>query len=864
MAQAPRRSIVAQPLDALAYVQAPIGWAPDLPPMEAGNYAMVLDNFIPKPGRITSRNAMFSGVGNWDANYATISALGLAQGQPFSVRGSFVVPAVNGPIVVCGLIPTQIHQFTTDEALWIDGVSASTLITSPSQQQAVLGQGVPWSGTPANQASSTDPVYTTKYVVPGKSYTSMYGVTWGVSLPVGYFSNQFVAAQAVHGINRLLYYNNSTGALSTVYNGSGGSDTPTGVTAVKAYQSRLWALGGIVGNDGGAPNAGSWDSYSSTALYYTVPVTPFAPTAPSALGNWQDPVSGLVNVIYVEPNENDPGMGLASFNNRLIIFRRNSIYVLTGQTNANYTVTLLSRNYGCVDQESIIETDHGVYFMDDTGLCLTTGTSCANVSGAARDTLAAAVGFYAQVGGGDITAAQLNDDSLIISIRVGSQSSFAPVTIWSGIFSPDTGSWWRLTSLLWSAGDSNPDWPNNNTSSDGLPSRILGGKNRGVSKVSTIGSYRVVDIEPSFSVATGIELIHSISDDAIGGRTTIIEEGYNIGEPVLGAIANYIAAPNVGFYGVGSWTSAATQIITNSGANRNQQVTGGPGVIKYAGYLAIGTLGTIGQGAEVNIGTPPAGTWKLNYYSNNSAACQVVIGPHAASPAQQLTAQAADSGWTNHTITFTSDGITNYYVGFRSATAITTTFEIAKVCVNASGTYEDGDIFGFGWSAQPGASTTQVVTTPALSAFIPIPLRWMSGFVPLTDAGRFYTSGVRWWCDYLYTVNPVSTLPALPLQLIDNNGAVISALGQPGSNVTTATRALPSQTSAPLSVRDRQNMQWPMVQRATQDMPGEIQHLQVLYDWTTTGIPLDASEHWLYDIYGVGIEYQQGRNLRTT
>ena len=133
---------------------------------------------------------------------------------------------------------------------------------------------------------------------------------------------------------------------------------PHGGFDINGYQQRLWMLGGV-------DTPGGLKVHEPTTLYWTIPVATAGAGVPlgSASADWKDPVTGLTNKVQMDADTQDYGVGLATVRNGLIIFRRSSVYLLKGSTSANYTLIPISQEVGCFDPRSIVETDHGVYFM---------------------------------------------------------------------------------------------------------------------------------------------------------------------------------------------------------------------------------------------------------------------------------------------------------------------------------------------------------------------------------------------------------------------------------------------------------------------------------------------------------------------
>lgn len=128
---------------------------------------------------------------------------------------------------------------------------------------------------------------------------------------------------------------------------------------IAAYAERLWVLGGTV------PNAvAGGGAYSSSALYYSDAGGPVTDT----LALWQDDVSGLANQINVgDRDQDDYGVGMCQINNGLVVFKRNSIWVLRGSGPQTFQIRCFSHEIGCNSTTSITPWRDGVIFQSDTG-----------------------------------------------------------------------------------------------------------------------------------------------------------------------------------------------------------------------------------------------------------------------------------------------------------------------------------------------------------------------------------------------------------------------------------------------------------------------------------------------------------------
>jgi hypothetical protein len=103
------------------------------------------------------------------------------------------------------------------------------------------------------------------------------------------------------------------------------------------------------------------------------------PTA-NLLSDWQDDASGLVNKIAVG-SQGDPCVALGSLRNQLVIAKRNSIYVLLGDTPSTFVLRRLVNGHGCIDARSMRAFDDFVVWMSRDGLMLYDGSSITPLGG---------------------------------------------------------------------------------------------------------------------------------------------------------------------------------------------------------------------------------------------------------------------------------------------------------------------------------------------------------------------------------------------------------------------------------------------------------------------------------------------------
>ncbi len=145
---------------------------------------------------------------------------------------------------------------------------------------------------------------------------------------------------------------------------------PLFVQAVFSHYGRVWAL---------AARTPGQSDYDTSFLHYTIPGGTTAWT--DVVTDWQDPDSGAPNRIQIGAgNDGDFGVGLGRANGHLVVFKRNSVWILYGTAPSNFTLRQLRTNAGCVDLRSIAVCDEGVYFASQLGYELFDGSDFKLVS----------------------------------------------------------------------------------------------------------------------------------------------------------------------------------------------------------------------------------------------------------------------------------------------------------------------------------------------------------------------------------------------------------------------------------------------------------------------------------------------------
>lgn len=410
--------------EGVQYIPAPTGgWNPDANPWELPeNQAPILDNFLIKPGRISMRGP--------------VSAL-VSLGTNFMPIGYVIGDQATGSGLPSGWC--SISRKARDATKQVDPWNAPLAAASAAQ----LAAGVTTLTQVNISSGSSGTVALTADTVIGPRWINFDGLLYGISYDA--------VAAAVHDTNSnyfmkplnllTLPYVQAAATVPTIL-----ANAPHGAFDLKGYLSRIWLLGGI-------DTPGGLAVHEPVTIFYTNPGTSGVGTAAA---DWKDPVSGLVNKIRMDNNNADYGVGLGLVSNAMVIFRRNSVWVLRGNTSASFQLQPLSKELGCIDARSIVETDHGIYFMSHRGLMLTDGTVITPTSGAVQSQLESVLGIVLsniQAGQSSwVSCALTSQGHVLVSIGIGNSGAGGVLgALWSGLYDPATVSWTRITSQLWSA-----------------------------------------------------------------------------------------------------------------------------------------------------------------------------------------------------------------------------------------------------------------------------------------------------------------------------------------------------------------------------------------------------------------------------
>jgi hypothetical protein len=153
------------------------------------------------------------------------------------------------------------------------------------------------------------------------------------------------------------------GATAGDFVAYGAATHPRGAVDVRTFLNRIFVLGGS--------EPGTTTPVFTTRLYWSLDLADGTVAIPDAVASWQS--GGVTNRIVLEGTGNDYGVGMAILNGRLVILRRQSLYMMTGSDPSTFAVRKIA-SVGCVDPGSILEWDDGVYFLSDTGLMFFDGS----------------------------------------------------------------------------------------------------------------------------------------------------------------------------------------------------------------------------------------------------------------------------------------------------------------------------------------------------------------------------------------------------------------------------------------------------------------------------------------------------------
>jgi hypothetical protein len=139
------------------------------------------------------------------------------------------------------------------------------------------------------------------------------------------------------------------------------TDYPHSGQDIISHLGRIWMLGGYPPN--ASPGSAAYQPntlrYSRDCSNAQLPLNP---------NSWRDEVTNLLNQIDVGGRSSEWGVKLAIVDRSLVILKNNSIWVLYGDSPANFTLRKVVSDVGCVEPNSVYEADGGVYFLSQRGV----------------------------------------------------------------------------------------------------------------------------------------------------------------------------------------------------------------------------------------------------------------------------------------------------------------------------------------------------------------------------------------------------------------------------------------------------------------------------------------------------------------
>lgn len=186
------------------------------------------------------------------------------------------------------------------------------------------------------------------------------------------------------------------------------------------------------------------------ALWYSAQEGPLASTT----APWSSPVSGLVNKIVVGNEENDYLVGGAVVNQNLVIFKRHSIWILTGYSPETFVLRQLTGERGCVEPWTICEANGGVYFCSQTGFEFFDGSEFHTIDNQVSSTIRSRMLFLTTRGeNGEefiepnrVQIEYFGNGYLFIGMQEFLMTTNKPVRIENYLFHINSGNWTEITS----------------------------------------------------------------------------------------------------------------------------------------------------------------------------------------------------------------------------------------------------------------------------------------------------------------------------------------------------------------------------------------------------------------------------------
>lgn len=146
-------------------------------------------------------------------------------------------------------------------------------------------------------------------------------------------------------VNDIVYYVNGYDGLRKWDFSTESQVNATNYTIIASHKGLLFLAGGLDPNAVFFSNFGEYETYTSTDFIYAD-----------------------------SPKTGDPVTALVSLNGYLLIFTRNSKFILSGDDNATFRVDEAPDQNGTYTQETVTQDSNFVYYLSDTGLYRSNGS----------------------------------------------------------------------------------------------------------------------------------------------------------------------------------------------------------------------------------------------------------------------------------------------------------------------------------------------------------------------------------------------------------------------------------------------------------------------------------------------------------
>lgn len=375
---------------------------------------------------------------------AFTNRLFVAGGTPPDVPDGPTVPVING-------------SFLTDTANWTAGSGSIARDTTTFDTSPASGHwtGFATNGTLTGAFTGTfiaGTTYTLTVRVAGGVFQSPLEATFGESTDV---ATQFLTTSG-----------SATFGTYTI-NWTPTSNRSSAKIVFKAHQTinqSYWIDTLTVSG------TSTYGSPEVSTLFYTDPMPTGGAAFSDAVTTWEDDVTGLINRIVVESDDQDDMIsGLATIPGGLVIFKTRSTHVLYGSGTSNYLVKQISASYGCISTDSIVEIQGGVAFASAQGYMFFDGSRFEELSASISQVLTAQMRANARwpdsVAGGT-QCAKLPNDYIMLNTQKIAQTG-AILDSDSYLLHFPTRTWTRYRPANFTA-----------AGSDGAPFTFIGGGNR--------------------------------------------------------------------------------------------------------------------------------------------------------------------------------------------------------------------------------------------------------------------------------------------------------------------------------------------------------------------------------------------------